>query len=146
MEFSLNRKLFSWSNLLALRIPTKKDWVWRLQKSLYWMKQANSIWNITFHKTMTSLGFRRLVNEWCVYRRSTSTGTTIFAVHVDNIIAVSSSPAKNDAFKAELRQHWDISDLGAANFALGISIARDLSPPRLTRHYDSWWIRGKLSP
>ena len=107
--------------------PDKKDWVWRLQKSLYGMKQASRIWNITFHKTMTSLGFRRLVNEWCVYRRSTSTGTTIFAVHVDDIIAVSSSPAENDAFKAELRQHWDISDLGAAKFALGISIAHDRS-------------------
>ena len=105
--------------------PGKEDWVWRLQKSLYGMKQASHIWNITFHKTIASLGFKRLVNKWCIYRCDTSTGTTIFAVHVDNIIAVSSSTAENDSFKAQLKSHWDISDLGAAKFALGIAIAHD---------------------
>jgi hypothetical protein len=104
--------------------PGKEDWVWRLQKSLYGMKQASRIWNITFHKTMETLGFRRLPNEWCVYRRSTPTGITIFAVHVDDIISISSSPDENNAFKAQLKEHWDISDLGAAKFALGISITR----------------------
>jgi hypothetical protein len=34
-------------------------------------------------------------------------------------------PAENDAFKAQLNTHWDISDLGAAKFALGIAINRD---------------------
>lgn len=105
--------------------PGKKDWVWRLQKSLYGMKQASRIWNLTFHKTMERLGFRRMINEWCVYRRSTPTGIIIFAVHVDDIITISSSQAENDRFKAELKEHWDISDLGAAKFALGISISRD---------------------
>jgi hypothetical protein len=105
--------------------PGKEDWVWRLVKSLYGMKQASRIWNMTFHKTMEKMGFRRLVNEWCVYRRQTPTGTTIFAVHVDDIIAISSSPDENDLFKTELKSHWDISDLGTAKFALGISISRD---------------------
>jgi hypothetical protein len=60
-----------------------------------------------------------------MYYRQTRTGTTIFMVHVDDIIAISSSPDENTWFKAELHQHWEISDLGAIKFALGIGIARD---------------------
>jgi hypothetical protein len=81
---------------------------------------------------MLSLGFQRLINEWCVYRRSTATGTTIFAVHVDDILTISSTAAENETFKSQLRNHWDISDLGAAKFALGIAIARDR--PQRTIH------------
>ena len=105
--------------------PGKEDWVWRLNKSLYGMKQASRIWNLTFHKTVVHMGFRRLANEWCVYHRSTASGTTIFAVHIDDIISVSSSITENESFKTQLREHWDISDLGPAKFALGIAISRD---------------------
>ena len=111
--------------------PGKEDWVWRLTKSLYGMKQASRIWNLTFHRTMERIGFKRLVNEWCVYRRHTTTGTTIFAVHVDDIISISSSPDENELFKTELRSHWDISDLGSAKFALGISIVCDRPSHRI---------------
>ncbi len=103
----------------------KKDWVMRLLKSLYGMKQASCIWNQTFHKTVVELGFEHLACKWCVYHRGTASGVMIFTVHVDDIICASSSLAENEHFKAQLRQHWDISDLGATKFALGISITRD---------------------
>jgi hypothetical protein len=66
-----------------------------------------------------------MVNDWCVYRRVSGTGTTIFAVHVDDIISASSSMEENNRFKAELLSQWDISDLGPIKFALGIAITRD---------------------
>ena len=103
----------------------KEDWVMRLMKSLYGMKQASRIWNRTFHKALTALGFKRLACEWCVYIRRSSSATTIFAVHVDDIIFTSSSPDECKLFKAQLREHWEISDLGSAKFALGIAIERD---------------------
>ena len=40
--------------------PGKEDWVWRLQKSIYRMKQASQIWNQTFHKTVSNWGFQRM--------------------------------------------------------------------------------------
>lgn len=66
-------------------------------------------------------------NEWCVYRHVSDTDTTIFAVHVDDILCASSSKAENDRFKADLLSQWKISDLGPAKFALGIAISRDTS-------------------
>lgn len=91
------------------------------------MEQAGHIWNQTFHKMVTQLGFQRLTCEWYVYRQQTETGTTIFAVHVDNIISVSSSlaPDENSRFKAQLRNHWEISNLGAVKYALSTAINRD---------------------
>jgi len=77
----------------------------QLLKSLYGMKQASCIWNQTFHKVITALGFIHLANEWCVYRREMPSDTTIFAIHVDDIIMISSSYAGNETFKQELLNH-----------------------------------------
>jgi reverse transcriptase-like protein len=79
--------------------PGKHDWVMKLMKSLYGMKQASCMWNLTFHKAVTQMGFQRLANEWCMYHWWTNTGTTIFAVHVDDIIATSTTPKENNSFK-----------------------------------------------
>jgi hypothetical protein len=105
--------------------PGKEGWVWQLNKSIYGMKQASRIWNKTFHDTVTGWGFQRMKNEWCVYHRVSETGTTIFALHVDDIIAASSSVDETNRFKTDLQSCWDISALGLAKFALGISIARN---------------------
>ena len=82
--------------------PGKEDWVWQLNKSIYGMKQASRIWNHTFHKTISGWGFKRMKKDWCMYRRVSNTGTTIFAVHVDDIIVMSSSIDKMNRFKADL--------------------------------------------
>jgi transposase InsO family protein len=105
--------------------PGKEDWVMQLSKSIYGMRQASRIWNQTFHKTVKQWGFQRMKNEWCVYRRVSSTGTTIFALHVDDIICASSSAEETDKFRSELLSKWEISDLGPIKFALGIAISRD---------------------
>jgi Reverse transcriptase (RNA-dependent DNA polymerase) len=107
--------------------PGQEDWVMKLMKSIYGMKQASHIWNKTFHQAVTSWGFRRIPCEWCVYYRHSATGIIIFAVHVDDIISAASSATENDIFKQLLRQQWEISDLGPTKYALGISINHDRS-------------------
>ena len=106
--------------------PGKEDWVMKLMKSIYGMKQASRVWNTMFDKAVKGWGFRRLPSEWCIYWRQTSTGTIIFAVHVDDIISIASNPDENEVFKSLLKDKWDITDLGPAKFALGIAISRDL--------------------
>jgi hypothetical protein len=46
-------------------------------------------------------------------------------VHVDDIIFISSSPDENTHFKAQLCDHWELSDLSPIKYALGITIQRD---------------------
>jgi hypothetical protein len=98
----------------------------KLMKSIYGMKQASRVWNKTFDESIRAWGFQRVPCEWCVYHRSSETGTIIFAVHVDDIISIASSAEENNRFKSDLDAKWKISDLGEAKFALGIAMTRDL--------------------
>jgi transposase InsO family protein len=106
--------------------PGKEDWVMRLSKSIYGMKQASRIWNKTFHDAVSGWGFKRMENEWCIYHRASPTRSTMFALHVDDIICTSSSPKETERFHKDLLSHWEISALGPAKFALGIAITRNI--------------------
>jgi hypothetical protein len=55
--------------LPSFEVPGKEDWVMQLLKSIYGMKQASRIWNLTFNKAMITWGFERILCEWCIYRR-----------------------------------------------------------------------------
>lgn len=100
----------------------KEEWVMRLMKSIYGMKQAGHIWNQTFHNAVSEWGFKHLDCEWCVYCWSSPTGTIIFAVHVDDIITAGTSPKENTCFSKLLRSKWEITELGEPKYALGIAI------------------------
>jgi hypothetical protein len=99
--------------------------VMKLSKSIYGMKQASRVWNITFDNAVREWGFTRLPCEWCVYQRQTPSSTVIFALHVNDIISIASSPDENRHFQSLLTSRWDISALGPAKLALGIAISRD---------------------
>ena len=103
--------------------PGKEAWVMRLMKSIYGMRQAGCVWNQTFHNTVSEWGFERLQCEWCIYRRTSPTGTVIFVVHIDDIISAASSSDENDSFHDLLRTKWDISELGEPKYALRIAIS-----------------------
>jgi len=76
---------------------------------------------------MLDWGFTRLMCEWCVYYCTTSEGTVLIAVHIDNILSVASSKEENAHFKCQLHSKWTISDLGDVKFALSIGISHDQS-------------------
>jgi hypothetical protein len=44
----------------------KEEWVWKLVKSLYGLKQAGRMWNREMHEALVGWGFRCLLCEWCV--------------------------------------------------------------------------------
>src|SRR5712671_6170731 len=116
----------------GFKAPGKDDWVMKLMKSIYGMKQASHIWNLTFNKAIESLSFKCLPCEWCVYLRHSHSGTVIFVIHVDDIISASTSPAENQRFKQQLQGLWEISDLSPVKHALGISVSRNTDNHTIT--------------
>jgi len=105
--------------------PRKEDWVMKLRKSIYGMKQARRIWNQMFHDAVTGWGFEQSKKDPCIYHCHNAMGMVIFGVHIDDIYSIADPPKENTHFKAELHSRWDISDLGDIKFTLGIGIKRD---------------------
>lgn len=62
------------------------DRVYRLQKSLYGLKQASRLWNVKFDGYLTYLGFRRSQADSCVYNRNDGDGDgmIILALWIDD--------------------------------------------------------------
>jgi hypothetical protein len=71
---------------------------------------------------MISWEFVRLMPEYCMYYRKSTTGTTIAVIHVNDFISASSSKNKNESFKIQMRRKWEISDIGDAWFCVSIAI------------------------
>lgn len=103
----------------------REEWVWELQKGLYGMKQGGRVWNQTMNTRLEALGFTRIPCEYCIYVRKRDSGTIITGVHVDDFALTASNDAEANRFKDELREQWQINDLGPAKFCLGIHIERD---------------------
>ena len=105
----------------------KEDWVWKLEQSLYGMKQSGRIWNQTLNDSMISWGFQRLIPDYCIYYQNQDGCIVITVVHVDDFLLVSSQKEENDAFKHQMRTKWELSDLGEACLCVGIAIKWDCS-------------------
>ena len=78
------------------------------------------------NKGMLSLGFTRIKCEYCLYFRQTGDGTILTGIHVDDFFLGASDLTQATKFKHELATIWEILDLGAAKFCIGIAIKRDL--------------------
>ena len=105
--------------------PGKEEYVWRIERGLYGMKQSGRIWNQTMNEQMLTWGFTRLSCESCIYYRNSDNGTIISAVHVDDFLSIASNKEENERFKDQMRSVWTISDLGAVRFVVGIAVAWD---------------------
>lgn len=106
--------------------PGKEDWVWRLKKGLYGLKQGSRVWNRTLNSAFEGWQFKRLDCEWCVYYRNSPTGQSIVVVHVDDMTGAFSCTSERNRFEAELRSTWQITTSELV-FGLGIGMERDLA-------------------
>ena len=74
-----------------MRIPQgvtspSKNFVCRLQKSLYGLKPAPRAWFETFRGRSCTSGFTQSPYDPSLFMHTTSTGVTVLLVYVDNII------------------------------------------------------------
>lgn len=111
------------------------DFVCKLNRSLYGLKQSGRQWNVRLHSVLTSMGLRRCETERCLYVGNVNGNKIILAVYVDDLLIASSDVGSIDIIKKKLANEFDISDKGPAKYILGIEIERSDNVIRLSQRY-----------
>jgi len=101
------------------------EYVLRLRKAIYGLKQAARQWNKKLHATLVSMNFRRLESDRSVYIYERDGVRIIIPIFVDDITLASKSQKALDATVEDLAKHFPLRDLGPTSFLLGIHITRD---------------------
>nr|GFA31540.1 ribonuclease H-like domain, reverse transcriptase, RNA-dependent DNA polymerase [Tanacetum cinerariifolium] len=95
--------------------------VYKLIKALYGLRQAPRSWNVKLDQTLKSLVFKKCNLEQAVYTRRSKTSTLIVGVYVDDLIITGTPKKEIDAFKSQMKDKFEMSDLG---FYLGIEVTQ----------------------
>ena len=103
------------------------DYVCKLKKSLYGLKQSARQWNKKLHSTLINLGFKRLESDRSIYVYVKDGVLLVIPVFIDDITLASNSQKKIDSTIKELESHFKLRNLGPTSWLLGIKITRDLS-------------------
>lgn len=113
-------------------VEGKEDWVWRLNKSIYGLKQAGYAWHKNISATLKQHGFIVLKTTQCVYMRSRDSANVLIALYVDDLFLFADSRAELNGVKAALQAVYKMKDLGELTLALGLEVKRDRSARTLT--------------
>ena len=105
--------------------PNGEQWVCRLMKGLYGLKQGGRLWYQKLGDTLDSMGFTQIQSDPSIYVWVSDGVRIILPVFVDNITIVSQDLAKITSFKESLRKIFKIKELGPLSYLLGIKIDYD---------------------
>ncbi|SGZ22885.1 BQ5605_C022g09555 [Microbotryum silenes-dioicae] len=98
----------------------------RLRKSLYGLKQSGREWNKVLHAALVDRGFKRMEEDFGVYRRVRNIGgvdrTTLLAIYVDDGLLAGNNDL--EGFLSEFDQQFKLKR-GEVELFLGMKIAAD---------------------
>lgn len=98
------------------------DSVCKLNKSLYGLKQAGRQWNLKLNSKLLRMGLKATCADPCIYFAWKNNTIMLLSVYVDDILISSKDVKWINDIKCQLREDFDIKDLGKANYCLGIEI------------------------
>ena len=105
----------------------RQQWVWKLKKTLYGLKQGAKNWYDALYKALVELGFTRMDADHGVFYKKTGSNIIILAVHVDDCMVTGNSATRISKFKVKMNGKYKLTNMGPASWLLGIKISRDLA-------------------
>jgi hypothetical protein len=112
-------------------VKGKKELVCKLKKSLYGLKQSPRMWYQKFDTYILGLRFVRSRDDHCVYSKQVGNHFIYVVLYVDDMLLVGNNMDVIKEVKSQLSSKFDMNDLGAANFILGMEIKRDRANNKL---------------
>ena len=105
--------------------PSHEDWVCALDKALYGLKQASERWYKKLHGSMVKEGYQCVSIDHSMYIRTSPVRTSIIATHVDDMLALVSTREEMAKLKRDLKDYFDLVDMGPVPWLLGIHVERN---------------------
>ncbi|GJV87584.1 zinc finger, CCHC-type containing protein [Tanacetum coccineum] len=86
--------------------------------------RAPRAWNVKLDQTLKSLDFKKCNLEQAVYTKRSKTSTLIVGVYVDDLIITGTPRKEIDVFKSQMKDKFEMSDLGLLAYYLGIEVTQ----------------------
>jgi Reverse transcriptase (RNA-dependent DNA polymerase) len=97
--------------------------VCRLKKLIYGLKQSPRVWYCKLSNFLISHNFKISSADSSLFIKNNFNGITIVLVYVYDLIITGDNQVEIDGIKQDLKQKFDIKDLGKLKYFLGIEIA-----------------------
>src|SRR4051812_26201069 len=68
--------------------PKNTGKVYKLQRSIYGLKQASRSWNLQFDEVIKAFGFVLNVEESCFYKKLSGSSVAFLVLYVDDILLI----------------------------------------------------------
>ena len=107
----------------------KGDYICKLLKALYGLKQSPRLWQKKLRDTLIKLGFNPLKSDNCVY---ISQSGVIIITYVDDMLITGPDTQGIKDIKKALQDKFEMDDLGAAAYFLGVQIIQDCTIRSIT--------------
>ena len=106
-------------------ISGKEDYVCRLNKGIYGLKQAAKIWNDQLDNLLKTYGFTQSKTDSCLYTKLTEDEIIYLIIYVDDILIAAKSEEKINEVANFLMEQFNLVDLGNLKHYLGIEVSRN---------------------
>ncbi|KAL0394696.1 UNVERIFIED_CONTAM: Retrovirus-related Pol polyprotein from transposon TNT 1-94 [Sesamum latifolium] len=101
--------------------------VYRLQRSIYGLKQYSRSWNMCFDEVIRGYDFIKNEHDPCVYKKISGSSVAYLVLYVDDILLIGNDVKMLGCIKAWLSMQFSMKDISEASYILGIKIYRDRS-------------------
>ena len=107
----------------GLETPTTSGKVCKLCKSLYGLKQSSRAWFERLTQVVKGNGFIQCqINHSIFVKHSPEGRTTLFTIHVDDIVAIGDNHEEAKHLKRLLVKEFEVKDLGKLKYFLGMEV------------------------
>ena len=103
----------------------KENYVLKLRKALYCLRQAPRAWNNKLDETLKLMGFIRSINDQAVYSLNRKEIKLCVGVYVDDLIITGSNSEEIDSFKISMKTKFEMTDFGLLNSYMGIQVIQE---------------------
>jgi hypothetical protein len=106
----------------GFHIEPQGDWVLKLKRNVYGLKDAGRTWHLHLKKGLTDRGFTASLVDPCVFYK----GDLILIIYVDDMICMCPTDAPIDEFLTNMQAGgFTLTDQGDVNEYLGIKVAKE---------------------